>query len=128
MYLTPKNTFRWFTPACLLGLLVTVTSAFAGIIVTQNVSPGATSWPGIPLVGTVSNPNTQAGVAESFGAGVTNYTQTFTIGGPNNYIHCRPSVSTLAAAMEPLRQAPLRSISTTSVRKLPRTPIPTRPV
>jgi O-glycosyl hydrolase len=55
--------------------------AFAGVIVTQNVSPGATSWPGIPIIATVTNPASQTSVGESFNAvgGCTNYCQTFTI-------------------------------------------------
>ena len=55
--------------------------AFAGVIVTQNVSPGATSWPGSPIIATVTNPASQTSVGESFNAvgGCTNYCQTFTI-------------------------------------------------
>src|SRR5881394_1363402 len=53
----------------------------AGVTVIQNSSPGATSWPGSPLVSTVSNPSIEATVAESFngGGGNTNLSQTFTI-------------------------------------------------
>ncbi len=56
-------------------------SAFAGVMVTQNVSPGATTWPGNPIITTVTNPASQTSVGESFNAvgGCTNYCQTFTI-------------------------------------------------
>ncbi len=53
----------------------------AGVVVTQNVSPGATSWPGSPLINTVTNPANQTAVSESFNStgGCTNYAETFTI-------------------------------------------------
>src|SRR5450756_2413923 len=53
----------------------------AGVIVTENVSPGATSWPAGPLISSVTNPAAQTSVGESFNAvgGCTNYCQTFTI-------------------------------------------------
>jgi glucuronoarabinoxylan endo-1,4-beta-xylanase len=55
--------------------------ARAGLVVTQNVSPGATYWPGTPVILTVTNPASQTSVAESFNAvgGCTNYGETFTI-------------------------------------------------
>src|SRR5579871_1091987 len=66
-----------------VGLLVSgylCAPALAGIVVTENVSPGATSWPGTPLISTVSNPAGQVAVTESFnGNGATNYCETFTI-------------------------------------------------
>ena len=65
--------------------LVSAANAFAGVTVVQNSGPGATSWPGSPLLSTVANPISQLGVGESFGAGVTSYTVTFTITGTNNY-------------------------------------------
>ena len=40
----------------------------ADAIVTHNVSPGATSWPGNPLISTVANPASQATIGESFNA------------------------------------------------------------
>ncbi len=57
----------------------------AGVTVTENVSPGATSWPGSPLISTVTNPAGQTSVAESFngGGGNTNLSQTFTVAGTN---------------------------------------------
>lgn len=64
--------------------LLTCAVARAGVTVTQNTGPGATSWPGTPLLSTVSNPASQLIVGESFG-GATSYTQTFTIPAPNNY-------------------------------------------
>jgi O-glycosyl hydrolase len=62
-------------------LLLADTRAFAGVTVTQNVGPGASSWPATPIVSTLSNPSTQATVGESFtgGGGATSYGQTFTI-------------------------------------------------
>src|SRR5450756_500946 len=57
----------------------------AGVIVTENVSPGATSWPAGPLISSVTNPAAQTAVGESFNAvgGCTNYCQTFTISTTN---------------------------------------------
>jgi glucuronoarabinoxylan endo-1,4-beta-xylanase len=53
----------------------------AGVVVTQNISPGATSWPGSPIVSTMANPAGSATVGENFagGGGNTNISQTFTI-------------------------------------------------
>jgi len=53
---------------------------FAGVIVNENVSPGATSWPGSPMAISVTNPASSS-VIESFngGGGCTNYTETFTV-------------------------------------------------
>src|SRR5262245_42714488 len=59
-------------------LILTGAHAFAGVTVTQNVGPGATSWPDTPIISTVSNPSAQATVGESF-TGATSYGQTFTI-------------------------------------------------
>jgi O-glycosyl hydrolase len=76
-----------------LALLSTViiilanTSAAAGVTVTQNAGPGASSWPATPIVSTLSNPSAQATVGESFtgGGGSTSYGQTFTIPQGNDY-------------------------------------------
>ena len=56
-------------------------SSLAGVVVTQNVSSGATNWPGSPIIQTVANPASQTSVGESFngGGGCTNYAETFTI-------------------------------------------------
>ena len=56
-------------------------SCLAGVVVTQNVSPGATSWPGSPIITSVTNPASQTSVGESFNGvgGCTNYCETFTI-------------------------------------------------
>jgi len=53
----------------------------AGVVVNQNVSPGATSWPGSPTISTMANPSATATVIESFndGGGNTNLSQTFTV-------------------------------------------------
>ena len=58
----------------------------AGVVVTENVSPGATSWPGSPVLNTVTNPATTS-VGEGFNGvgGNTNLSQTFTIT-TTNYI------------------------------------------
>ena len=55
--------------------------ARAGVVVSENVSPGATSWPGTPIITTVANPAGQTSVGESFNAvgGCTNYCETFTM-------------------------------------------------
>lgn len=69
------------------AFLVLVLSAMvcpAGVVVTENVSPGATSWPGSPLISTLANPSTTS-VIESFngGGGNTNLSETFTITAAN---------------------------------------------
>ena len=68
-----------------LAFLIFAASALSGVIVTQNVAPGATSWPGSPTIQSVSNPSGQATIGESFNAvgGCTNYCQTFTIATTN---------------------------------------------
>jgi uncharacterized repeat protein (TIGR03803 family) len=70
--------------AFVLAVMVHV-PALAGVVVTQNASPGATSWPGSPMISTVTNPVAQTAVGESFNAvgGCTNYGQTFTIPAAN---------------------------------------------
>jgi hypothetical protein len=55
------------------------------VTVTQNLGPGATSWPGTPLFSTVKNPSAQLTVGETFGA-ATSYGQTFTISGADDYL------------------------------------------
>lgn len=61
------------------ALLLAVTVARAGVTVTQNVSPGATGWPGSPVISTLSNPSGTATVGESFNSSNTNLAQTFTV-------------------------------------------------
>jgi hypothetical protein len=66
-----------------LGVFISVTftpSARGGVTVTENVAPGATSWPGSPIISTVVNPSS-ASVIESFngGGGNTNLSETFTV-------------------------------------------------
>src|SRR5690349_22279127 len=65
----------------LLAFACTLNFAKAGVTVTQNVSPGATSWPPAPIFVTLTNPAVQGTVGESFNAvgAPTNYGQTFTI-------------------------------------------------
>ena len=58
--------------------------AFAEVTITQNIGPGATSWPGTPLIQTVTDPGSQSIVGESFAA-ATSIAETFTVPGPNNY-------------------------------------------
>lgn len=67
-----------------LAIIVAASAAFAGVTVTQNLGPGATSWPGTPLIQTVSNPSSQLIVGERFG-GASNLSETFTVPGPSNY-------------------------------------------
>ncbi len=52
----------------------------AGVVVVQNVSPGATTWPGTPIISTFASPSS-ATTGESFngGGGNTNLSQTFTV-------------------------------------------------
>jgi len=69
-----------------LGLMIMLMAVptFAGVTVTQNVGPGATTWPDTPLLQTVINPSSQLIVGESFG-GATVLSETITVPGPNNY-------------------------------------------
>ena len=70
---------------CWIGLLVLAllpSPSHAGVTVAQNVSVGATTWPGSPLISTVSDPSGQATVSEEFGGPSTpntNLSETFTI-------------------------------------------------
>lgn len=68
-----------------MPIFVRCVSAFAGVTVTQNAFPGATSWLGSPILQTVTNPANQVAVGESFNAagGCTNYCETFTITATN---------------------------------------------
>jgi len=73
-------------PRCLsLGLLGALVAlvfgvrCFGGVTVKQNVSPGATSWPGSPVVSTMLNPASSATVGDSFNSANTNISQTFTV-------------------------------------------------
>jgi hypothetical protein len=76
-------------PFCRLafGVLLSIPamSCLAGVVVTQNVSPGATSWPGSPIIQTVTNPAVQTAIGESFNGvgGCTNYSEIFTITATN---------------------------------------------
>ena len=65
-------------------MILAAAPGFAGVTVTQNVGPSATSWPDTPIIKTVSNPSAQSIVGESFGA-ATSIAETFTVPGPNNY-------------------------------------------
>ncbi|HZL78956.1 MAG TPA: hypothetical protein VFC17_08885, partial [Candidatus Limnocylindrales bacterium] len=62
-----------------IAFIFTAAACHAGVMVTQNVSPGATSWPGSPIISTVSNPTNQATVPESFNSSNTSLSQTFTV-------------------------------------------------
>ena len=67
--------------AVVLADMMVHLSSLAGVVVTQNISPGATSWPGSSIIQSVTNPAVQTSVGESFTAvgGCTNYCETFTI-------------------------------------------------
>src|SRR5580692_11091348 len=69
--------------SCLLLLFAILCQA--GVTVTENVAPGATSWPGSPVIVSLTNPAGQTSVGESFNSvgGCTNYAQTFTITATN---------------------------------------------
>jgi glucuronoarabinoxylan endo-1,4-beta-xylanase len=67
-----------------LTIVLAAAPSFADVTVTQNIGPGATSWPDSPLIQTVSNPSSQLIVGESFGA-ATSISETFTVPAPNNY-------------------------------------------
>lgn len=72
-----RRTTGWAVAA---ALLLGAAAGRAGVTVTQNVSPGATSWPGAPLLATVANPSTTS-VLEGFNGvgGNTNLSETFTV-------------------------------------------------
>jgi uncharacterized repeat protein (TIGR03803 family) len=74
---------KFCSVGCFIALWCMVWVARADVVVKQNVSPGATNWPGAPIVSTMSNPSGSATVAESFngGGGNTNISQTFTVVG-----------------------------------------------
>jgi glucuronoarabinoxylan endo-1,4-beta-xylanase len=57
----------------------------AGVTVIQNVAPGATSWPGSPIIRTMLNPSstTAAQTFTNSGSGFTTIGQTFTITSTN---------------------------------------------
>lgn len=65
-------------------MIAAAAPCFASVTVTQNAGPGATGWPGTPLIQTVSNPSAQSIVGESFQA-ATSIAETFTVAGPDNY-------------------------------------------
>jgi glucuronoarabinoxylan endo-1,4-beta-xylanase len=69
-----------------MGVLLSGASAWAGVTVRQNVAPAPTSWPGAPIIATVSNPTSQATVAEDFSAPATSCGQTFTVPAGSNYL------------------------------------------
>jgi len=81
--ITTDSSFRHLLRVVLLSLVAL--PGQAGVTVIQNVAPGATSWPGSPLIQTVANPAAEVAVGESFNAvgGCTNYAQTFTVTGSN---------------------------------------------
>jgi O-glycosyl hydrolase len=76
---TPTSLESGFTLA-LMALLALSLPARGGVTVVQGSGPGATSWPGTPLLSTMANPSS-ATVAQCYtnGPGSTNLSQTFTI-------------------------------------------------
>ncbi len=81
VYFSVKRCVRNFPAGALLlaALAVATLPGQAGVTVTQNVSPGATSWPGSPIITTLSNPSSQATVQESFNSANTSIGQTFKV-------------------------------------------------
>ena len=86
--------FQTHARKCVVILLVlSVLPAKGGVTVVQGVAPGATSWPGSPLISTIANPSS-ATVPQSFTNGAAGFpnsggnsdlSQTFTIT-TTNYI------------------------------------------
>src|SRR5438270_6971587 len=77
---------NYYTVGCCgLWLCCFIQFCRAGVVVKQNISPGATSWPGAPTTSTMANPSSSATVSESFngGGGNTNLSQTFIVSGGN---------------------------------------------
>lgn len=72
--------------AAALGTL-SCAAAFSAVNVIQNTGPGATAWPGTPVVATMANPGGTATVPENFasGGGCTGHSQTFTVPAGSNY-------------------------------------------
>lgn len=91
------------------ALLLVGAPAFAGVTVTQNTGPGATSWPATPLLSTAPTPSAQAIVGEGFsgGGGTTSYGQTFTVPAGSNHklqtIYLYVGGGTGATAAAPVR-------------------------
>lgn len=75
------NRCRHLACSALYFLSAGVLQCFASVNVVENVSPGATSWPGDSVINTMANPSATATVPESFngGDGNTNLSQTFTV-------------------------------------------------
>jgi O-glycosyl hydrolase len=63
-----------------ISALLIICSAHADVTVTQNLAPGATTWPGNPIIQTLANPSA-ATIGEDFsgGGGNTNLSETFTV-------------------------------------------------
>src|SRR5215470_4329930 len=75
----------WLLSLLALTYSAMVLSLKAGVAVTQNVAPGATVWPGSPIISTMLNPSS-ATAAQTFtnsGSGFTTIGQTFTITSTN---------------------------------------------
>jgi len=64
-------------------IYLTADFVYAGVTVTQNGLAGATSWPGTPVLSTMSNPSATATVGEGFNSSNTNISQTFTVTATN---------------------------------------------
>src|SRR5258708_17588275 len=75
-----------------LGLLLSAISSLsshAGVTVVQNVSAGATVWPGSPILSTMANPSS-ATVTECFTNGMTTNNLGQFVGGNTNLSHTFP--------------------------------------
>jgi glucuronoarabinoxylan endo-1,4-beta-xylanase len=75
----------WLVLLLALTCSAMVLSLKAGVAVIQNVAPGATSWPGSPIISTMLNPSS-ATAAQTFtnsGSGFTTIGQTFTVTSTN---------------------------------------------
>jgi hypothetical protein len=59
--------------------LLSGAQAFAGITVVAGTGPGATSWPGTPILSTLGNPSTNTGSNVNFGTTNTSMGQSFLI-------------------------------------------------
>jgi glucuronoarabinoxylan endo-1,4-beta-xylanase len=78
MAMSHQRRCHWLQAFCFA--LFSCITLRAGVTVVQNVSPGATSWLGTPVISTVANPSS-ASTGEGFngGGGNTNLSQTFTV-------------------------------------------------
>ena len=68
------------------ALLLSGSTALAGVTVVGGAAPGATSWAGTPIAASVTNPSGETSVAEGFSATSTSYAETFSVPVSSSYL------------------------------------------